>query len=65
MNDTQKLDVQHGILAAYYLNGPDGYRPVLECICGEIYREFNWEEAGTEFDIHLLSTSGQSKSKTL
>lgn len=51
----------HGIAAAYYSNGPLGLEPVLECLCGESFKEYNWEEAGALLDDHLnliLSVSG-------
>jgi len=49
---------KHGIEAAYYANGPEGFIPHLECCCGWITSRsvFNWEDAGAEFDAHLKET---------
>jgi hypothetical protein len=56
--------VEHGIQSAYYSNGPTGYEPAMECICGEAFKEFNWEETGAMFDAHLKETTvGQGAAK--
>ena len=47
----------HGIELACYHNGPGGYLPVIECVCGfRTDRCANWQEAGAEFDAHLAAT---------
>ena len=48
---------EHGIQAAYYSSDGVSYRPVIECRCGESWREFNWEDAGAELDAHLKEVS--------
>lgn len=48
----------HGIGLACYTNGPDGgYRPTLQCLCGESFRAIAWEEVGSYFDDHLLEAA--------
>lgn len=47
--------VEHGIEGACYSNGPSGYLPMMDCICGfgTGYGNLTWAEAGAEFDEHL------------
>lgn len=44
---------EHGIAAAYYIHGPVGLEPTLECLCGLQFSEMTWAEVGVEFDGHL------------
>lgn len=46
-------ETQHGIKFAYYSNSPAGLRPTLECLCGESFKEIDWESAGAMLDEHL------------
>lgn len=51
----------HGLIEACYIGGPGSpyYKPFMQCLCG--WATVNggprtWEEAGAEFDEHLVST---------
>jgi hypothetical protein len=54
MPDEEK---EHGPQVACYSNGPLGFRPFIQCLCGWHTATgappLNWEEAGVEFDEHL------------
>lgn len=45
--------IAHGVEHASYANGPGGYRPYMECLCGWGLVEDSWEIVGREFDEHL------------
>ena len=55
-DETAKRSESHGIEVATYANGPDGYRPYMECTCGAGFRGYSWEEVGAEMDDHLSGT---------
>jgi hypothetical protein len=46
--------VHHGVEGAFYNSDGEKYLPVIDCLCGwSTGRQFNWEDAGAEFDRHL------------
>ncbi|KKM90371.1 hypothetical protein LCGC14_1239370 [marine sediment metagenome] len=48
---------EHGVAEAVYSNGPFGFRPYMECLCGWGFSADSWEEVGGEFDDHLKESS--------
>lgn len=51
-----EIKVPHGPETVCYCNGPFGFRPYLQCICGWDVVEKTWEEIGHAFDDHLEAT---------
>lgn len=57
MSDTEKpQEKEHGVDHACYLNGPYGFRPYIQCLCGWGQSEDTWEDLGRMFDLHLEGT---------
>lgn len=51
----EKEEIEHGIAGACYSNGPDGFLPMMDCLCGfgTVYGNTTWAETGAEFDEHI------------
>lgn len=52
-------DLEHGIEAAYYANGPEyKFKPVVDCLCGwSSGRQSNLEDAGRLYDEHIAEVT--------
>ncbi|MDE1971114.1 MAG: hypothetical protein KGI50_06105 [Patescibacteria group bacterium] len=61
------MEKDHGVLSAFYSNLPGPKQtPVLECLCGwSTTGAENWEDAGSQLDIHLFDTALASMSKVV